>query len=109
MPTTAYPHIEINSKGVPCVDGTRTKVIDIALAQIANGWDVEEIQRQHPHLTLGQIHGALSYYYDHKEELDKDIEERRHDAERLRREIGDSPAARKLRAVKAERESKKSA
>src|SRR5947209_7963696 len=104
MQDTAYPHIQINSKGVPCIDGTRTKVIDIALARVAEGWDPDEIQRQHPHFTLGQIYSALSYYFDHREELDKDIQERRLTAQRLRKEIGDSPVAAKLRAIKASRE-----
>lgn len=30
----------------------------------------------HPYLTMGQIHSALAYYYDHEDELNKDIERR---------------------------------
>ena len=33
-------------------------------------------QVQHPYLTLGQIYSALAYYWDHREELDQDIERR---------------------------------
>lgn len=41
-------------------------------------WIVEkadEIHRQHPHLSLGQIHAALAYYFDHRDELDAKIAE----------------------------------
>ena len=108
MPATAYPHIEVNSKGVPCIDGTRTRVVDIALARITQGWDAEEIQRHHPHFSLGQIYSALSYYYDHQAELDKNIEDARQSAEKLREELGDNPAAAKLRSLKRQREQPKS-
>jgi uncharacterized protein (DUF433 family) len=62
MLTIAYPHIEISADGVPMLSGTRIKVIEIALDHLTHHWDAEEIQRQHPHLSLGQIHSALAYY-----------------------------------------------
>ena len=68
----------------------------IALDRIAYGWDAEEIQQQHPDLSLGQIHSVLAYYYDHKEEMDTDIALR--DA-RTRNSAaeGESPGRRRLR------------
>jgi uncharacterized protein (DUF433 family) len=76
MIATAYCHIELDAKGRPCVAGTQTRVIDIAMDQIAYKWDAEQIQRQHPHLSLAQIHSALAYYYDHQAQLDAEIQER---------------------------------
>lgn len=32
----------------------------------------EEIMVALPHFTLPEIHGALSYYYEHKAEVDKE-------------------------------------
>jgi hypothetical protein len=32
----------------------------------------DEILAAYPDLTLSQIYDALSYYYDHKEEMDKE-------------------------------------
>lgn len=38
---------------------------------------IEEIIEGLPHLTAAQVHHALSYYHDHREEIEKDIEENR--------------------------------
>jgi uncharacterized protein (DUF433 family) len=35
----------------------------------------EELVTLFPHLTLAQVYDALSYYYDHKEEIDRDLAE----------------------------------
>ena len=104
MPATVYPHIQLDANGVARLAGSRTKVSDIALDRIAYGWDAEEIQRQHPHFTLGQIYAALAYYCDHQSELDREIEDGRKEADELRRKLADSPAASKLRAIKAGRQ-----
>lgn len=37
----------------------------------------EEIQAKLPYLTLAQIHDALSFYYDHREEIDADLDANR--------------------------------
>jgi hypothetical protein len=39
----------------------------------------------------------LAYYYDHRAELDRDIQERLERVQRIRDEIGESPLAAKLR------------
>src|SRR5438046_63897 len=83
MPTTTYAHNESRG-GVPYLEGTQTKVIEVALDQIGHGWDADEIHEQHPYLSLGQIHSALAYYYDHKPELEQDIERRAKLVEELR-------------------------
>jgi uncharacterized protein (DUF433 family) len=83
MPVTAYAHIEVR-EGVPYLEGTQIKVIEVALDHTAQGWSPEEIHFQHPHLSLGQIHSALAYYHDHQAELDCDIERRYQQAEALR-------------------------
>jgi len=41
------------------------------------GYTPDDIVRAHPHLTLAQVHDALSYYYDNIEEIDRDIAEER--------------------------------
>ncbi len=61
------------------------KVIEIVLAQDAYGWSAEELHFQHPYLSLGQIHSALAYYWDHKNTLDQDIAQRQARVEELQR------------------------
>ena len=67
------------------------------MAQMAHGWSPEELHFQYPHLTLGQIHSALAYYWDHRDELDADIARRSQMAEHARERSGRSPLADKLR------------
>ena len=73
---TAYAHIVIDEQDVPYLAGTETKVIELVLNRMAYGWSAEEMHLQHPHLTLGQIHSALAYYWDHQDELDEEIQRR---------------------------------
>jgi len=99
MLTIAYPHIEISADGVPMLSGTRIKVIEVALDHIAHHWNAEEIQRQHPHLSLGQIHSALAYYYDHQIEMDRLIEEQLRQIAAIKARLGPSPVRAKLKAL----------
>ena len=70
MIVETYPHLANDGAGTATIAGTTTKVVEVALDRIAHHWDADEIQRQHPHLSLSQIHAALAYYYDHQTELD---------------------------------------
>lgn len=57
--------------GAPVITGTGIKVLDVAVRYELMRMTPEEIMLALPHLTLPQVHGALSYYYAHKAELDK--------------------------------------
>jgi len=98
MATLAYAHIILSPDGVPYIAGTQTKVEEVILDHLAYHWDAEEIQRQHPDLTLGQIHSALAYYYDHQEELDREIDNGLREVAQIRASLGTSPIRLKLRA-----------
>src|SRR5882762_9822336 len=76
--------IEIDEKGIPWICGANTKVVEVVLDKIAHGWSPEEMHRQHPHLSMAQIHAALSYYYEHQDEVDADIERRNRFVEEMR-------------------------
>jgi uncharacterized protein (DUF433 family) len=97
-----YPHVSYNEKGIPTITGTTMKVVELVMAQQAYGWSPEELHFQHPHLSLGQIHSALAYYWDHQDELDRDIDRRTRLANQIREEIGPSPLAEKLRALRSQ-------
>src|SRR5882757_6728985 len=86
-----YPHVKLDAGGIPILEGTTMKVVELVMAQRAYGWSPEEIHFQHPGLSLGQIHSALAYYWDHQSEIDRDIERRSQLVEQIRREAGPSP------------------
>jgi hypothetical protein len=46
----------------------------------------------------GQVHSALAYYWDHREEVDADLRCRQALAEEIQAESGDHPLLAKLRA-----------
>lgn len=99
MSTVSYPHIEQRKNGKLYIAGTPFKVRQIALDHTTYGWDATAIQREHPQLTLGQIHAALAYYYDHKNEIDREMEGGLAHAEDLRAEQGESSLVAKARAA----------
>jgi uncharacterized protein (DUF433 family) len=94
---TRYEHITLNEDRVPSIAGTTMKVVELVVEQQAYGWSPEELYFQHPYLTLGQIHSALAYYWDHREELDRDIQRRLERVEELRRTAQPSPLVERLR------------
>lgn len=72
---TAHPHIytspEMHS-GRPTIRGTGIQVQTI-VGCVRIGYSIEEILEGYP-LTRAQVYDALSYYYDHKDEVDKHIQ-----------------------------------
>jgi uncharacterized protein (DUF433 family) len=61
--------------GKPRIAGTRFKVQQVAIEYVHAARTVEQILKSHPHLNLAQIHAALSYHYDHQNEIEEDIQE----------------------------------
>lgn len=70
-----HPYIERRERmrgGAPVIAGTGIRVLDVAVRYEILHMTPEEIMVALPHLTLPQIHAGLSYYYEHKAELDKE-------------------------------------
>jgi len=97
---TSYEHIIFNEKNQPIIEGTKIKVIELVLDKIAYGWSPEELQYQHPHLTLGQVYSALAYYADHQEEFDKEIETQLEHVDQLRKSARSTPLIKRLKTKK---------
>ncbi|MEA2711076.1 MAG: hypothetical protein QOF78_3677 [Phycisphaerales bacterium] len=100
MSTLAYPHIEISDDGHVRIAGTATKVVMLVMQQLAHHWDAEELRRQHPHLTMAQIHSALAYYYDHQEEMNALIQQRIEQERDLIEQLGPSAIRVKLQTIR---------
>jgi uncharacterized protein (DUF433 family) len=99
MPTTATAHIHLDERGVAWIDDTNIKVVEVVLDKRAYGWSPEEIQTQHPALSLAQIYAALSYYYDHQLAIDAYIEQQLKWVEARAAQAGDSPVRQRLGAL----------
>lgn len=97
MNLTEYKYIELDSSNIPYIAGTTMKVIELVSGYIAYGWSPEAIHFQHPYLSMSQIHSALAYYWDHKKELDLDMQQRLEYVEKLREQAGESALVKKIR------------
>lgn len=97
-PTPLQAEIWLDTRGVAWVGDTNTKVLEIVLDKLAHDWSPEEIQRQHPHLTLAEIHAAFAFYYEHQEDMDGQIQARQAQAQRLQQAAGDDPFTARMRA-----------
>lgn len=82
--------------GKPRIAGRRITVQNVALWHEREGKTVDEIATEYD-LTLGDVHAALAYYYDHKGDVDRRVAEGEAYAERARAATP-SPLERKLAA-----------
>lgn len=57
------------------IAGTRFPVSSVVGYTLRLGISPDELVRHFNHLTLAQVYDAMSYYYDHKKEIDKEIDE----------------------------------
>ena len=58
--------------GKPIILGARIPVSSI-VSYHKMGDSPEEILEKYPHLTLAQFYDTLSYYYNHRGEIDRDL------------------------------------
>ena len=72
-----HPYVECRpgvQGGRPVIKGSRFPVSSI-VQDYNSGQSVEEILHEFPSLTPAEVHDALSYYYDHRAEIDQEISE----------------------------------
>jgi uncharacterized protein (DUF433 family) len=78
------------------ITGTRVSVEDIYLRHEMGGQSPDEIVQSLPHLTLAQVHAALSYAFDHLDELRRQLKEGNDVVAQIRSATGPGPLATKL-------------
>jgi uncharacterized protein (DUF433 family) len=69
-------HIEITPgvrSGRPRIAGRRITVSDIVIMHLKMGRSVDEIASEYD-LALSDVHAALAFYYDHRQEIEQEIE-----------------------------------
>lgn len=99
---TLDKHIEITkgiAGGKPRIAGHRITVQNIVVWHELLGRDADEISAEYD-LTLADVYAALAYYYDHRTEIDKSIEESESFIEELRHKTP-SKVSQKLNEQKA--------
>jgi uncharacterized protein (DUF433 family) len=94
MAVVSINYIEIKN-GKPVIAGTRITAHDIAVMYVMNNSPVEWIAENYD-ITPAQIYAALSCYYDHKEQIDREIQE----GDELAREVG-TPLSEVIARMKA--------
>jgi uncharacterized protein (DUF433 family) len=79
LPSLSYPHISTQPQvmsGRPCIAGTRVRVMDIVAARQAGVPEDKLLDYfSSRSLTRSELHAALTYYYDHQDEIDAALAE----------------------------------
>lgn len=97
--SATYPHIAKSGDAPAHLEShPRIRVAMLAADYLWRGWSVDEIVRQYPYLTLAEVHAALGYYFDHREEIDAELLAESRAADQWRR---DHPTASELVRLKA--------
>lgn len=75
---TIYPHIHKSADEPARLERLpRIRIAQIVMDYYAHGWSAEEMCRQHPYLKPGEVHAALTYFYDHEQEIEDEIAKER--------------------------------
>lgn len=70
------------------IEGTRVRIQDIVSLSEKQGRTPDAIVEALPHLSLAQVHAALSYYFDHRAEIEQELREDQEFVEELRSRLG---------------------
>jgi uncharacterized protein (DUF433 family) len=94
-----YPHIEKSVDQPAHLQRTpRVRVAPIVMDYLAYGWSPDEMCRQHPYLTPAEAHAAMTYYFDHQEEIDAEIRAELEEVDRAHKAARRSPLRLRLQA-----------
>jgi uncharacterized protein (DUF433 family) len=100
MKSTLDSHIESTSGvcgGRPRIAGTRIRVQDVYVWHELQGRSADDIVASFPSLTLSDVHAALAYFFDHRDEIASQMRADDEFVRQLRDEIGPGPLEAKLR------------
>src|SRR4051794_25094157 len=80
-----YPHVAKDDGQPARLERLpRIRVAQVVMDYLAHGWSPEEMCRQHPHLTIAEAHAAMLYYWDHRDEIDREVRDEWEQAEQER-------------------------
>ncbi len=73
---TKHPYIvtmKTHCGGSPVIAGTKFPVKSVVFYILRQGMTPEELAKEFSHLTLTQIYDAISYYYENKQLIDREL------------------------------------
>jgi uncharacterized protein (DUF433 family) len=94
MNAVAKDHIEATPGtcgGKPRIAGTRIRVQDVYVWHELQGLSADEIVDRYPQLSLADVHAALTYFYDHRDEITSQMREDAEFVKSLRTSLGPGP------------------
>src|SRR5690242_5789188 len=104
MSDTKVDHIAREPKvcgGRACITGTRIRVQDIYVWHELQGLSADEIVSRFPNLTMADVYAGLSYYWDHRNEIHREMQEETDFVEQMKQKHP-SPLKEKLAGKDAE-------
>jgi uncharacterized protein (DUF433 family) len=90
MSSVSVEHIEKSPgkcAGKACIVGHRIRVADIVVWHEKRNRSPEEILELFPGITLADVHAALTYYFDNRQEIEDDFRESDRLSESLKAEV----------------------
>ena len=87
MDVSLDQHIEVTSGvcgGRPRVAGHRIRVQDIVTWHEKEAFSPDEIVSQFPQLSLADVYAALTYYWDHRDEIEKQMRDDKESVESIK-------------------------
>jgi len=78
MESATSKHIEITPGvcgGRPRIAGHRIRIQDIVFWHDRLGMSADDIVSNHPGVTLADVHAAMAYYHDHRDEIHEQMED----------------------------------
>jgi uncharacterized protein (DUF433 family) len=70
--------------GKPRIAGTRIRVQDVYIWHELVGRSAEEIVSSNPQITLADVYAALTYFWDHRDEIRRQMKEEEEVLEAMR-------------------------
>jgi uncharacterized protein (DUF433 family) len=88
MQPVVSQHIEFRPSAIhgqrACIANTRIGVADIYIWHELVGMTPDQIVSEYPFLSLAQVHAALAYYFEHAEEIRRQVKAGAEEAERIK-------------------------
>ena len=72
--STEHPHVARYpgvQGGKPVIVGSRLDIATLAAYHTRHSYTVDQLLEAYPHITPAQMYDAISYYYDHQQEIDE--------------------------------------